>query len=81
MRRLIDRFTRRALRDGLRRGVFGGNDFWLAVGAIGLLVKVLTKKDAPKVVTEQLKLGESLTITHLPAPPSRRAVRRAGSDA
>lgn len=76
MRKLIDRFTKRALRDGLRRGVLGGNDMWLAIGAIGLLVKVLTKKDEPKVVTERLAVGESLTVTHLPAPPSRRAARR-----
>jgi hypothetical protein len=77
MRKLIDRLTRRALRDGLRRGLLGGSDVWLAIGALGLLVKVLAKKDAPKVVSERLRLGESITVTHLPPEPSRRAARKA----
>jgi hypothetical protein len=77
VRRLIDRLTRRALRDGVLRGLFGGSDLWLAVGALGLLVKVLTRKDTPRVVTERLALGESLVVTHLPPPPRGRAARKA----
>jgi hypothetical protein len=76
VRRLIDRLTRRALRDGVLRGLFGGSDLWLAIGALGLLVKVLTRKDAPKVVIERLALGESLVVTHLPPPPRGRAARK-----
>lgn len=74
----FDRLTRRLVRDGLRRGILEGNDLWLAVGSVAFLVRVLARKDKPKVVTEQLALGESIVVSHQPAPLRGRAARRAG---
>ena len=34
---LVDRGLRAAVRQGLDRGIVGGNDAWLVVGAVALL--------------------------------------------
>jgi hypothetical protein len=81
VRGLLERFSKRYLRVGLRRGVSEGSDLWLAVGALALLVRVLMRKDKPATVTERLAVGESITVRHLPAAPSRRAARRAAAAA
>jgi hypothetical protein len=77
MRGKLDRLARRLVRDGLRRGLFEGNDLWLALGSVALLYRVLTKKDPPRRVTEKLALGESILVSHVAAPPTRRQVRKA----
>lgn len=79
MRERLDRFARRLVRDGLRRGVFEGNDLWLALGALALLYRVLSKKDPPLRATERLALGESIVVAHVAAPPTKRQVRRAAA--
>jgi hypothetical protein len=97
VRTLIDRITKwvlraRVLRGGrerwsalwalaLRRGVLGGDEHWLAIWALGLLIKVITRKHPRRVVTQRIKLGETLVVRQLPAPPSRRAARRAAQAA
>jgi hypothetical protein len=77
MRAFLERTSKRLLRTGLRRGVTESSDLWLAIGALALLVRVLSKRDKPATVTERLKVGESITVTNLPPPPARRAARRA----
>jgi len=71
-----DRVTRNLVRKGLREGLLGGNGRWLAVGALTWLARFLRAKPQPRVVTEQLKLGESILVTHRPAPPYGRRARR-----
>jgi|HubBroStandDraft_1064217.scaffolds.fasta_scaffold61325_3 hypothetical protein len=77
MRDRLDRLARRLVRNGVRRGVVEGNDLWLALGALALLYRVLSKKDAPLRATERLALGESIVVTHVPADPTRRQLRKA----
>jgi len=76
MWKLVDRLTRKLLRDGLRRGLLQGSDLWLALGAVALVVRVIAKPEPPKVVSQKLALGESVTITHLPPPLAGRAKRK-----
>lgn len=79
MRAFLERISKRYVRIGFRRGVSESSDLWLAIGALALLVRVVSKKDKPSSVVERLKVGETITVTHLPAPPTRRAERRAGA--
>jgi hypothetical protein len=70
---------RRYLRlNAIRRGLLGGSKPWLAVlvlGIIGRQVGKVTKRgEMPLVLSEPLKQGEGLVITHL-APPRRRGRR------
>ncbi len=62
---------RRGVREGARRGLFGGEQAWLVLGGAALLaqlvLRVLNKK--PEVVfSEKLRPGESLVVTHRPRP-------------
>ena len=71
---------RRYLRlNAVRRGLFGGSKPWLVVLVLGLLGrqvgKVTKRGEMPLVLSEPLKPGEGLLITHL-APPRRRRNRR-----
>jgi hypothetical protein len=77
VRAFVERISKKYLRVGFRRGLTEGSDLWLAVGALALLVRVVTKQDKPAKVTERLKLGESITVTHIAADPTRRAAKRA----
>ena len=51
----------------LRRGVFGGDNRWLAVWGLLASARVLKRLAAPKPVVERfvLRPGETLTITDL----------------
>jgi len=57
-----------------------GSAVWLVAGAIAWLVRLLLTPEPPKVLSEQLAVGESVIVTHQPAPPTRRAQRRAAAD-
>lgn len=81
MQALLHRLSRRLLRQGIRRGLFEGSELWIAIGAVALLVRVLTKPWQPPVAGERLRVGESIVVTHLPPPPGRRAARRAARGA
>ena len=72
----IDRLTRRVMRDGLRRGILEGDNLWMILGSVALLVRVISKKDKPKVVSETLALGESIVVTHLASANGGRPSRR-----
>lgn len=77
MKGLTDRVTRAAVRRGLKEGLLAGDGKWLALGAVAWLVRFLSKRQEPKTVVEELRVGESLTVTNLGPPLKRRAARRA----
>lgn len=73
---LIDNLARRLIRRALRRGILEGNVVWAVVGGIAIVLRLVTRADKEKVVRTRLKLGEQITVRHLPAPPTRRERRR-----
>jgi hypothetical protein len=57
------------MRNGFRKGLLGGNRFWLVLGGAGLLVKVLRKLGGsePQVVySEELPVGTAVLIANEP---------------
>jgi hypothetical protein len=75
-------YLRRYIRmNALRRGVFGGSKPWLVIFALSMLRrqmgKVTKRGEMPLVLSERLKPGESMVITHL--VPKRRGRRGRGS--
>lgn len=66
--------------NAIRRGLLGGSRPWLAMLVLGFLgrrIGKVTKRGVmPVVLSEALKPGESMIITHL--VPERRRRRRAG---
>jgi hypothetical protein len=75
-------FLRRYIRmNALRRGLLGGSRPWLAIFVLGLLRrrvgKVTKRGEMPLVLSEALKPGEALLITHL--APKRRGRRGRGT--
>ena len=82
MRRFLDRWARQLVRRGVRSGLIEGSNLWLSIGAIAWLLRLLSKRPSPRVSVEQLRLGESMIVSHVPAPPrSRRAKRKAARKA
>ncbi|HUP74356.1 MAG TPA: hypothetical protein VM282_15040 [Acidimicrobiales bacterium] len=68
-------FLRRYIRmNAFRRGLLGGSKPWLAIFVLGMLRrqmgKVTKRGDMPLVLSEALKPGEAMIITHL--APKRR---------
>jgi hypothetical protein len=77
-------FLRRYIRmRAIRQGVIGGSRPWLAVFILGYLArsvsKVTKRGEMPIALSEALKPGEKMIITHI-KPPSRRARRAAQSN-
>jgi hypothetical protein len=77
MRERVKDLADKLWRKGLRRGLWEGSDLWISLAAVAFLARTLVQQDKPKKATEELKVGESLVVTHLPAPPTRRSARRA----
>jgi hypothetical protein len=77
MQMLFDRVTRDLIRRAIRLGLLEGSRIWLVIGAVVLVVRLLGRTEAPRISTERLSVGESLVVTHVPAPPTRRQARRA----
>jgi hypothetical protein len=48
----------------------------LVVGAVAFVVRFISRPEAPRVVSERLGLGESIVVTHLPAPATGRRARK-----
>jgi len=69
-------------RKSIRKGLFGGNRFWMIVGAAAWAFRFarrLASKDETVISTESLKPGEILIIetSERPSRRQRRAQRRA----
>jgi len=65
---LLDRLVRAGMRRGFKRGLVGGNQVWLAVGAVALGARLLQRMASPGrgvTVTERLSPGQALIIRHL----------------
>lgn len=82
MRNYLDRWARELIKRGIRSGLIEGSNLWLSIGAIAWLLRFLARKPSPMVSVEELRLGESVVVSHVPAPPrSRRAKRKAARKA
>ena len=79
MKPLFERVARNLVRRGIRDGLLGGNGVWLALGAGAWLVRWLARAPSQRVVTESIRLGETITVTSVPAPPYGRAARKLAS--
>jgi hypothetical protein len=78
VRSYIDRWVRQLVRRGIRSGLIEGSNLWLSIGALAWLFRFLTRKSPPQISVENLRLGESVLVSHVPAPPrSRRARKKA----
>ena len=73
----VDRLSRRIVRRGIRQGLLEGSTLWLVAGVLAWLFRLLTTRESPRVVRERIAVGESIVVTHLPAPPGARQSRRA----
>lgn len=74
----VDRWTRELVRRGVSAGVIEGSDAWLVIGAVTWLARLLWRRPVAEVHTETLRLGETIVVSHVPAPPrTRRAKRKA----
>ena len=64
---VFDRLVKAAMRHGWRRGVMGGSQAWMALGAAALGLRVIRRMASPKpvVITERLTPGRALVIRHL----------------
>lgn len=79
LRRVLDPLARQLVRRGLRHGLGEGSTLWLALGLAAALARLLTRPEQPRVVREELRVGETIVVKHLPGParPTRRERRRA----
>lgn len=75
VRPLLDSARRR----GLSKGVIGGNRIWLAIGGLawGLRALQWALRPNPRTVYRgSLAEGQTVVISSLPAPPTRRQRRK-----
>jgi len=78
----LDRWARRLVRRGVRSGLIEGSNLWLSIGAVAWLLRFLARRPPAQVSVERLGLGESVIVSHVPAPPrSRRARKKAARKA
>ena len=78
MPRYLDRWARQLIKRGIRSGLIEGSNLWLSIGAVVWLLRLLARRPSPQVSVERLRLGESLVVSHVPAPPrSKRAKAKA----
>jgi len=76
VRRLLERLTGGLVRRGIREGLLGGNGIWFAAGAVAWLVRWLSRPPGERVVREQIRVGETITVTSVPAPAFGRKARK-----
>lgn len=81
MKERLDSLLRKAIRHGLRQGLLAGDGKWLVIGAVAWLVRFLRKTREPEVVTERLRPGESILVTNIGPPPTRKERRAAATAA
>ncbi len=73
--KLLEYITKRLVTQGLKKGATEGSFLWLAIAVLGMLFKFVLKQRKPKVITEKLRLGETITISHLPGKTDRDTSR------
>jgi len=79
---LVHSAAHRLMRRGLRRGLVEGSVAWIVIGTAAGVVRYITRPEAPLVAKEDLRLGESVLVTHVRPPrPGRGRWRRRGADA
>ena len=78
---LLDDVARRLVRRGLRRGLMEGDLLWLAVAVAVWVVRMMFKAQQPSVRREELRVGETIVVSHQApvARPRRRGRRNAES--
>jgi len=67
-------------RRALTKGLFGGSRVWLILGVAAWSLRALKwalRPDPKTVYKGKLLLGETIVLTHEPAPPTRRQRRKA----
>ena len=72
----LDRWTRQLVRRGLRAGLIEGSNLWLSIGAVVWLLRFLSRRDTPQVTVQELRLGESVIVSHVPAPARTRREKK-----
>lgn len=72
---LLDAAARKALRHFGQRALQDRR--YLVLAGAALLAHLALRPEKPNVAREELRLGETLLVRHLPPPPTRRAHRRA----
>lgn len=71
-RERVDRGLQLLVGQGLGKGLLGGSNVWLAVGASAAAARFLRKGRKPRKLVEQLAPGEKLEIVHLLPGQGRR---------
>jgi hypothetical protein len=59
----------------VRSGLIGGSNVWLSVGALAWLFRLLYRRQPAEVSVERLRLGESVIVSHVPAPSRTKRAR------
>jgi hypothetical protein len=77
---ILHSLAHRLMRRGLRRGLVEGSVAWLVIGAAAGVVRYVTRPEPPLVARENLRLGESVLVTHLPVSARDRPRRRRRED-
>ena len=68
---ILHSVAHRLMRHGLRRGLVEGSVLWVVIGAAAWVVRYLTRPETPVIARESLRMGESVLVTHSPAPEVR----------
>ena len=61
--------TRLLLRNGLRKGLLGGNRTWLVLGGVGVALRLMKKLAGPEeevVLREELPVGTAVIVANEP---------------
>lgn len=64
---LVDKGLRAALRQGWDRGIVGGSDAWLVVGAMALVARMGRRalhREVQVVFTQKLRPGDGVAVNH-----------------
>lgn len=67
--KVANRLVRFGLSQGWRRGVLGGNRFWVVAGGVAVIAHLAGRAAGKKtdvVFSEELPAGHSFTVTHEP---------------
>lgn len=68
------------VRRGARHGLLGGNPTWLVIGGLAFVVRRVRRRDAGVVYSEEIPVGQRVTVEHQPTRPRRSLGGRRGGD-